>query len=293
MIKRKIVLFCAGMLCISLLCACQREETAKTTSVQGSAVAGHKQEVHLLEELEPIDDLQSEIDGDLQDMEETDALAEKMLDSKTALSVSDYPWATQAQRLLKRFFQDKYSRDITEMLNAVQLYQIDVGENDWIDGFYASQYHAIFINQKNLHRYTDDRNCHIYLHELLHAMIGLHEKQEKSGAVSLGFYEGLVEALTKEILQTYTGSYEDFSIYSEVQTETAYEIWNADSEILTALVFEKQWDVAGRVDAVLGDGVGKILLKCEFLLQNQETDERIVHNLNVITQAYRKAKIDA
>ncbi len=249
---------------------------------------------NIIDQLDTLQEYENVIAMDLESLSETDELVKPMIANCIELDTSNYTWISDAQELLKGFFKNKYNRDISEKISLLNYYQFDPEENDWISGFYNSNDNSIYLNKNDIkaaeEQSAKDRMIHICVHELLHAMIGLHEKQEKSGAVSSGFYEGLVESLTREIMEEHGINYDDFSVYNDQLLYYAKKIWKVDPTIIEILVFDHNWDVAARIDENLGNGVGILFLKSAFLLENEETADCIIKNLEIITDAYRQAK---
>lgn len=198
-----------------------------------------------------------------------------------------HPWIDEARDLLIRYFADVYALDVSDTVNAIEVYA-SVRMGGVIAGF-SDGTGKVYIDQGEIER-VPERMLHILLHEMLHAL-GVDFYGDASGMLANGFYEGLTEAATQMVLERYDYTYEDFSGYTEVK-DYGEHFLRADAEILKLLVQNSQCDIAARIDAKLGAGVGKILLECELLLSTGPDAQEIGENCDAILQGYAVASSD-
>lgn len=202
------------------------------------------------------------------------------------LSETDYPWIDESRQLLIQYYADRYAMDISESVNAIQVYS-SASLPETIAGF-SDGAGNVYISASEIER-VPERMLHTLLHELVHA-IGVDFYADASGLLSNGFYEGLTEALTLDILKSEgdSNSIEEYSAYDEVLPYSELFL-QADPELAALLVESADFDIAARIDEKLGAGTGDILLKCEFLLALGPDTDEVMENCDLIVHAYMQS----
>ena len=200
------------------------------------------------------------------------------------LDEAEYGWISDARELLNRYFMDAYGLDVSQMTAEIEVY---ASENlpEVVDGFSDGENH-VYLNPGEIER-VPERMLHILTHEMLHAL-GVDFYGDESGMLSNGFFEGLTEAATKRILETYGYAYEDFSGYDEVRIY-GDQVLQADPMLLCDLVEGSERNIARRIDAGAGEGCGQVLLECELLLSTGPDASEIGENCTLILQRYAES----
>lgn len=202
------------------------------------------------------------------------------------LSETDYQWIDESRQLLIQYYADRYAMDISESVNAIQVYS-SASLPETIAGF-SDGAGNVYISASEIER-VPERMLHTLLHELVHA-IGVDFYADASGLLSNGFYEGFTEALTLDILKSEgdSNSIEEYSAYDEVLPYSELFL-QADPELAALLVESADFDIAARIDEKLGAGTGDILLKCEFLLALGPDTDAVMENCDLIVHAYMQS----
>ena len=197
------------------------------------------------------------------------------------LGEAEYGWIGEARELLNCYFMDAYGLDVSQMTAEIEVY---ASENlpEVVDGFCDGEKH-VYLNSGEIER-VPERMLHILTHEMLHAL-GVDFYADENGMLSNGFFEGLTEAATKRILESYGYTYEDFSGYDEVRIY-GEEALLADPMLLFDLVEGSERNIAQRIDARVGEGWGQVLLECELLLSTGPDAAEIGENCTLILQRY-------
>ena len=200
------------------------------------------------------------------------------------LDEAEYGWISDARELLNRYFLDVYGLDVSQRTAEIEVY---ASENlpEVVDGFSDGENH-VYLNPGEIER-APERMLHILTHEMLHAL-GVDFYADENGMLSNGFFEGLTEAATKRILETYGYAYEDFSGYDEVQIY-GDQVLQADPMLLCDLVEGSERNIARRIDAGAGEGCGRVLLECELLLSTGPDAPEIGENCTLILQRYAES----
>lgn len=197
------------------------------------------------------------------------------------LDEAEYAWIGEAREVLKRYFADAHALDVSQKAAKIEVYA-SANLSDGIAGFSDGENH-VYINRGEIER-VPERMLHILLHEMIHAL-GVDFYGDASGMLANGFFEGMTEAVTKAALEESGYAYEDFTGYDEVQLY-AEPILQADAALISDLLQGNEGDVAKRIDALAGEGSGRILLECELLLSTGPEGEEIGDNCAKIVRRY-------
>lgn len=200
------------------------------------------------------------------------------------LDEAEYGWIGESRELLNRYFMDAYGVDVSRRTAEIEVY---ASENlpEVVDGFCDGENH-VYLNRGEIER-VPERMLHILTHEMLHAL-GVDFYADENGMLSNGFFEGLTEAATKRILESYGHAYEDFSGYDEVRVYGEQAL-QADPMLLLDLVEGSEHNIARRIDARVGEGCGRVLLECELLLSTGPDSAEIGENCALILQRYAES----
>lgn len=240
-------------------------------------VCGLSEEVQLNDMSAYADRVQEE----LAYFQETYAESDGWKTGAALLDEAEYGWISEARELLNRYFMDAYGLDVSRRTAEIEVY---ASENlpEVVDGFCDGANH-VYLNRAEIER-VPERMLHILTHEMLHAL-GVDFYGDESGMLSNGFFEGLTEAATKIILESYGYGYEDFSGYDEVRIY-GEQVLRADPMLLFDLVDGSEINIARRIDALACEGWGQILLECELLLSTGPDAPEIGENCALILQRY-------
>lgn len=203
----------------------------------------------------------------------------------TLLDEAEYAWIGETRELLNRYFADTYQLDVSQKTAGIEVYT-STNLPESIGGFSDGENH-VYLNQSEIER-VPERMLQTLTHEMLHAL-GVDFYWDESGMLSNGFFEGATEAAVQIVLEAYDYPYEDYTGYDEVRIYAA-QILQADPTLIFDLAKGVERDIAGRIDALAGDGCGKTLLKCSLLLSTGPDAPEIGENCALIAQKYAEKR---
>ncbi|NCB91808.1 MAG: hypothetical protein EOM40_04445 [Clostridia bacterium] len=232
-------------------------------------------------ELNDMSSYEEDLNEEIEWNEEKLGESASWIESAQAITETDYAWVSEAKDVLIQYFADTYQQDISGKVNAIETYAADMDEV--LYGF-SDGTGKVYFNRNDI---ESDDMFHVCIHEMIHAL-GIDFYEDKSGLMSNAFFEGYTEKLTEIILTKYGYPYEEVSSYGDLTTY-AQTILECDESLLTDIVIEEKYDIAGRIDRILGEGAGENLLKAEMLIAIGVEAPEIGENCNTIISAYKEA----
>lgn len=274
--KKMVIKVLSGILMVNLL------EVYSGSPVPIHAETVQKETVQTALELNDLSDYDASLQEELQWQEESLEESEEWKSAAYLLDEQNYSWVGEAEVLLEKYFSEKYDIDISEKTDALEVFA-SPAIPEVLAGF-SDGTGKVYINERDLEK-SADKLLHYTLHEMVHAL-GVDFYKDKSGMLSNAFYEGVAEALTKDILKTYDYDSENAVSAYDIFVSYAEKILKGDENYLTDLLSESEHGIASRIDEKAGSDTGKNFLEALTLLASGEEDEKITENCDTILQAY-------
>ena len=274
--KKMVIKVLAGILMVNLL------EVYSGSLVPIHAETVQKETVQTALELNDLSNYDASLQEELQWQEESLEESDEWKSAAYLLDEENYSWVGESEVLLENYFSEKYDIDISEKTDALEVFA-SPAIPEVLAGF-SDGTGKVYINERDLEK-SADKLLHYTLHEMVHAL-GVDFYKDKSGILSNAFYEGVTEALTKDILKTYDYASENAVSAYDILVSYAEKILEEDENYLTDLLSESEHDIASRIDEKAGSDTGKNFLEALTLLASGEEDEKITENCDTILQAY-------
>lgn len=274
--KKMVVKVLAGILMVNLL------EVYSGSLVPIHAETVQKEAVQTALELNDLSNYDASLQEELQWQEESLEESEEWKSAAYLLEEQNYSWVGETEVLLEKYFSERYDIDVSEKTDALEVFA-SPAIPEVLAGF-SDGTGNVYINERDLEK-SADKLLHYTLHEMVHAL-GVDFYKDKSGMLSNAFYEGVTEALTKDILKTYDYDSENAVSAYDIFVSYAEKILEEDENYLTDLLSESEHDIASRIDKKAGSDTGKNFLEALTLLASGEEDEKITENCDTILQAY-------